>query len=327
MPSFDMGNLNIKQSRRKFVKNSLIAGALLPFISTDLYSGIINYAGVNEPLKVSVFSKHLQFLNYKEMADAAAEIGFAGVDLTVRPKGHVLPERVEIDLPKAVEAIHQAGLASMMITTAVQDANNPTDRRLLETASKLGIKYYRMNWLKYPETKSIPEAIDQFKQVLTELSLLNKKLGITGCYQNHSGNLAGASIWELWEILKNTDSGNTGVQYDIRHAVVEGGLSWKNGLNLIHPQIKTLAVKDCVWGKKNGKWIVEDVPLGEGMVDFKAYFKLLKQFKIQVPVSLHYEYPLGGAEHGAASISMDKQIVFAHMKRDLKKLQQLWDEA
>lgn len=322
-----MGNLNFKQSRRKFVKNSLIAGALLPLISTELYSGIINHSGVAEPLKVSVFSKHLQFLNYKEMANAAAEIGFAGVDLTVRPKGHVLPERVEVDLPKAVEAIHRAGLASSMMTTAVQDANDSADRRLLETASKLGIKYYRMNWLKYPETKSIPEAINQFKQVLTELSLLNKKLGITGCYQNHSGNLAGASIWELWEILKNADQKNTGVQYDIRHAVVEGGLSWKNGLNLIHSQIKTLAVKDCVWGKKNGKWIVEDVPLGEGMVDFKAYFKLLKQFKIQVPVSLHYEYPLGGAEHGAASISMDKQVVFAHMKRDLTKLQQLWDEA
>lgn len=261
------------------------------------------------------------------MADAAAEIGFDGVDLTVRPKGHILPERVETDLPKAIEAIQKVGLSSTMITTAVQDANDPIDRRLLETASKLGVKYYRMNWLKYPERESIPEAIAQFKQVLTDLSHLNRKLGINGCYQNHSGNLAGASIWELWEILKNTDQQNTGVQYDIRHAVVEGGLSWKNGLNLIHPQIKTLAIKDCIWAKKNGNWIVEDVPLGEGMVDFKTYFKLLKQFKIQVPVSLHYEYPIGGAEHGATSITMDKQVIFTHMKRDLKKLQQLWEDA
>ena len=261
------------------------------------------------------------------MADAAAEIGFDGVDLTVRPKGHVLPERVEVDLPKAIEAIQKVGLSSTMITTAVQDANDPIDRKLLETASKLGVKYYRMNWLKYPERKSIPEAIAQFKQVLTDLSHLNRKLGINGCYQNHSGNLAGASIWELWEILKDTDQTNTGVQYDIRHAVVEGGLSWKNGLNLIHPQIKTLAIKDCIWAKKNGNWIVEDVPLGEGMVDFKTYFKLLKQFRIQVPVSLHYEYPIGGAEHGATSITMDKQVIFTHMKRDLKKLQQLWEDA
>ena len=316
-----------KQSRRKFIKDSVITGTLLPFIPTDLYSGIAGNNQTSEPLRVSVFSKHLQFLNFKDMADAAAEIGFDGVDLTVRPKGHILPERVETDLPKAIEAIQKVGLSSTMITTAVQDANDPIDRRLLETASKLGVKYYRMNWLKYPERKSIPEAIVQFKQVLTDLSHLNRKLGINGCYQNHSGNLAGASIWELWEILKNTDPQNTGVQYDIRHGVVEGGLSWKNGLNLIHPQIKTLAIKDCIWTKGNGNWIVEDVPLGEGMVDFKTYFKLLKQFKIQVPVSLHYEYPLGGAEHGTTSITMDKQIIFTHMKRDLKKLQQLWEDA
>ena len=316
-----------KDSRRTFIKNSVIAGTLLPFLSSDIYAGMLKETKAPEALNVSVFSKHLQFLNYKDMADAAAEIGFNGVDLTVRPKGHVLPERVEMDLPKAMEAIKKAGLATTMITTAVQDANDPTDKKLLETASGLGVKYYRMNWLKYPDGKSIPEAMMQFKKTLTEISHLNRKLNITGCYQNHSGNLAGASIWELWEILKNSDPRNMGVQYDIRHAVVEGGMSWKNGLNLIHPHIKILAVKDCIWLKKNGNWVVENVPLGEGMVDFKSYFKILKEFKIQVPVSLHYEYSMGGAEHGASSISTDKQIIFAHMKRDLMKLQQLWQEA
>lgn len=316
-----------KQSRRNFIKGSVIAGTLFPFMPGELQASLIGTSNTANPLKVSVFSKHLQFLNYKDMADAAAEIGFDGVDLTVRPNGHVLPERVENDLPQAIDAIHKAGLSSTMITTAVQDANDPLDRKLLETASKLGLEYYRMNWLKYPDGKSIPEAIGQFKQILTDLSHLNKKLGITGCYQNHSGNLAGASLWELWEILKNADHQNMGVQYDIRHAVVEGGMSWKNGLRLIQPHIKILAIKDCIWLKKNGSWIVENVPLGEGMIDFKAYFKLLKEYKIQVPVSLHYEYPMGGAEHGATSISTDKQQIFAAMKRDLRKLQQLWQEA
>jgi L-ribulose-5-phosphate 3-epimerase UlaE len=73
--------------------------------------------------------------------------------------------------------------------------------------------------------------------------------------------------------------------------------------------------------------VVENVPFGEGMVDFKSYFKMLKEFNIQVPVSLHYEYPLGGADRGASTITIDKQIVFDYMKRDLLKLQQLWQEA
>jgi len=261
------------------------------------------------------------------MAEAAAEIGFNGVDLTVRPNGHVLPEQVEMDLPKAMEAIKNAGLATTMITTTIQDANDATDKNVVETAARLGVKYYRMNWLKYPEGKSIPEAMMQFKKTLTDLSHLNRKLSITGCYQNHSGNLAGASIWELWEILKNADHKNMGVQYDIRHAVVEGGMSWRNGLSLIHPHIKILAIKDFIWSKKNGTWAVENVPLGEGMIDFKSYFKILKELNIQVPVSLHYEYPMGGADRGASSITIDKQVVFDHMKRDLMKLKQLWQEA
>lgn len=319
-----MGTENDTQSRRDFIKKSIIAGSVLPFISEDLLA-VPNGRRII-PLQVHVFSKHLQFLNYADLADAAAEIGFDGIDLTVRPNGHVLPDQVETDLPKAIEAIRKAGLSAKIMTTAVENANDSREKKVLETAAGLGISHYRMNWLKYPEEKDIPEAIRQFKKTVKDLSHLNRTLGLTGCYQNHSGNLAGASLWELWEILKDADQQYMGVQYDIRHAVVEGGLSWQNGLRLIHPQIKMLALKDFVWSKKNGSWIAEDVPLGEGMVDLKTYFSLLKKFNIQVPLSLHFEYPLGGAEHGSSQISIDKKIIFAAMKRDLRKVKELWEQ-
>jgi hypothetical protein len=63
------------------------------------------------------------------------------------------------------------------------------------------------------------------------------------------------------------------------------------------------------------------------MVDFKSYFALLKQYNVNVPVSLHYEYPLGGAEHGGTEISVDKKVVFDAMKRDLNWLHQTWNAA
>jgi hypothetical protein len=37
----------------------------------------------------------------EKSAKAASEIGFNGIDLTVRQKGHVLPENVVKDLPRA----------------------------------------------------------------------------------------------------------------------------------------------------------------------------------------------------------------------------------
>ena len=108
-------------------------------------------------------------------------------------------------------------------------------------------------------------------------------------------------------MLEKADKEFTGVQYDIRHAVVEGGLSWRNGLRLIQPHVKILAIKDFLWQKKNGAYVVQDVPLGEGMVDFKSYFTLLKEYSLNVPISLHYEYPLGGAEHGNTEITVNKK--------------------
>lgn len=322
-----MKSENNTESRRNFIRKSILAGAFLPLIGNPLMATAPARGRNANPLKVHVFSKHLQFLNYNDMADAAARIGFDGVDLTVRPKGHVLPERVADDLPKAVEAIRRSGLSHTMMTTAVEDASKSTDKKVLETASNLGIDFYRMNWLRYPEGKTIPEAVVQFQQTIKDLGQLNKKLGIVGCYQNHSGNLAGASLWELWDMLQKADQEHMGVQYDIRHAVVEGGLSWKNGLRLIQPYVKILAIKDFVWEKRNGSYAVKNVPLGEGMVDFKTYFTLLKEHNINVPVSLHYEYPLGGAEHGGTDINIDKKVIFDAMKRDLQWLHNTWNEA
>ncbi|MCG8376425.1 MAG: twin-arginine translocation signal domain-containing protein, partial [Chlorobiales bacterium] len=74
---------------------------------------------------ICIFSKHLQWLDYREIAEIVAEIGFDGIDLTVRPKGHVLPERVQEDLPRALEAAQTAGLSIPMMTTAIQEPDDP----------------------------------------------------------------------------------------------------------------------------------------------------------------------------------------------------------
>ena len=128
-------------------------------------------------------------------------------------------------------------------------------------------------------------------------------------------------------MLEEVDPQYYGLQYDIRHAVVEGGLSWENGLELLHKQIRTIVLKDFKWGKVKGKWKVINVPIGEGMVDFSYYFSLLKKYKINVPISLHVEYPIGGAESGKREITVSHKVVFDAMKKDLKKIQEYWEEA
>ena len=95
-------------NRRDFTKTMAVAGAGLAAQNFNP-SLLAKQPGTADRLEVHLFSKHLQFLDYKDMAEAAAEMGFDGLDLSVRPKGHVLPERAEEDLPKAVEAMKAAG--------------------------------------------------------------------------------------------------------------------------------------------------------------------------------------------------------------------------
>ncbi|MFS4494413.1 sugar phosphate isomerase/epimerase family protein [Maribacter sp. 2308TA10-17] len=312
-------------SRRNFTKLSAAAMGSLPLMG---FSNILANATEKpkDNIQVNLFSKHLQFLDYNEMAAAAAEMGFNGLDLTVRPKGHVLPERITDDLPKAVAAMKKYGLNPKMMTTNVWDITDNRQKTFLETASSLGFSHYRTGWLKYPEDKTIAESQALFGQQAKELEMVNKDLGLIGCYQNHAGNHVGAPIWDLPAILSATNNEYMGCQYDIRHAVVEGGSSWELGLRQIKPYIKSIVIKDFKWGQKDGKWKPINVPLGEGMVDFKRYFSLLKKYKINVPVSLHLEYDLGGAEHGDSKITIDKKEVFAQMKKDLTFLRNTWQQ-
>jgi len=312
-------------SRRSFIKNTALASACLPFSGACLpFSRVKQDPNV---LDISIFSKHLQFLDFKKAGQIAAELGFDGLDLTVRPKGHVLPEKVSTDLPMAIRDIKNAGSDCKMITTNIEAVTNPYDVEIIKTAANSGVSFYRTNWFKYEEGLPMTKSLERYQGQIYELGKLNKKHNIIGCYQNHAGTKIGSSFWEIHQLLEKADPKYFGAQYDIRHASVDSAYSWENGLRLLHKQIKVIVLKDFKWGKENGKWKAINVPIGEGMVDFQKYFQLLKSYGLNPPVSLHLEYPLGGAEKGKYSITVDHKIVFDAMKKDLLAIRKLWKAA
>ena len=278
-------------TRRKFLAGLAAAGTGIPITGFAQNVGNIMKGKINKR-KICIFSKHLQWLNYDAMAETAAEIGFDGVDIPVRPKGHVLPEKVEDDLPVAVKAVRKAGLEVPMITTAITDTRDPHTEPILKTASQLGIGYYRMGYLSYDNSQGIAKSLESFKPRLRDLAALNQQYHIHGAYQNHAGTNVGASVWDLWYVIRDLDPRWIGCQYDIRHATVEGGYSWRLGLQLVSSFIKTTVIKDFKWAKGNSGWRVQNTPLGEGMVDFKEYFELIKKMNITGPISMHFEYPI-----------------------------------
>jgi sugar phosphate isomerase/epimerase len=333
----------MRTTRRSFLAKSLISAAgvaaginsqLKGNITVSGFNGSSGFTSINdqESFKISIFSKHLQWLDYTNMAEALADIGFDGADLTVRPGGHVLPENVERDLPEAAEALDKKGKKIYMITTSIESAADPLTKKILKTASSLNIKHYRMGWGHYDNTLTVEQNIADMKHKLTGLALLNEEYSISGEYQNHSGVARegvyfGGAIWDIASVLKDINSRWLGSQYDIYHATIEGANTWPVAFKLICPFIRSIDIKDFKWIEKGGKIVSETVPLGEGMVDFKKYFSLIKEFKLNVPVSIHYEYPLGGAENGTTSLTIDRKKVISAMRKDLETLKKYLQEA
>lgn len=297
-------------------------GAALPLASSRSLG-----APWSPPLfPVCVFSKHLQHLDYAEMADTAARLGFDGVDLSVRPGGHVEPGRVEVDLPKAVGAVHAAGLTVPLMTTAVTDAGDPHTERLLRTASDLGITRYRLGYLDYDRDKSIEDTLAAHREKLKGLEALNVRYGLHGEYQNHAGTRVGGPVWDVWMLVREMDPKAIGCQYDIRHAVVEGGTAWPLGLELLAPYIGSFCAKDFVWEELDGRWRVKDVPLGEGMVPFDRFLTAVVALGSSGPVSVHFEYDMHPPGQPAESAESKRAIEQA-MSRDLSALRKLMARA
>ena len=281
-------------------------------------------------LKVSIFSKHLQFLQGEALAAGAAQIGFDGIDLAVRKGGHVEPGRVREELPKLVAAIRQHGLEVPMLTTDIADTETPYAEDILKTMSELGIRYYRWGGFKYDAKRPMAQQLEDLKPRVAKLAALNSRYKASAIYHTHSGiGVVGASIWDLHIILKDFDPQAVGVNYDVAHATIEGGLGgWINSFRITGPHLRGVAVKDFLWVQDaKGNWKAQWTPLGKGMVHLPQFFGMLAGAHFSGPLQLHFEYPMGGAESGKTSITISKEEVAAVMKRDLQRLRVWLKEA
>lgn len=310
-------------SRRNFLKTgaALVSGTMLvpAAFSREALSHVgpgIGAAG-SKAHPVCVFTKCLQYLDYDRLASAIAKAGYDGADLSVRAGGHVLPENVREDLPRAVKALRRAGLSTPMMVTTIVDADDKYTEPILATAAKQGVKYYRMGYLDYDKSKTVPQNIDMHKKAFEKLEKLNRKYGIHGSYQNHSGGRIGGPVWDLYLLVKDLDPKYTGVQYDIRHAVHEGAQSWPLGMDLVAPWISSCPIKDFFWLKKDNRWVAHDVPLGEGMVNFDAFLKKYKELQLSGPFTLHLEYDLGGADKGSRTPTVGHDVIAGYLKQDI----------
>lgn len=314
-------------SRRNFLAGLAAAGSAASLEAFD-FPAVDEGTGREDEISICIFSKHLEWQDYEGMAASAAEVGFDGVALTVRPGGHVEPDRVEEDLPRAVEAVEAAGLDVPMMTSAVTDPGDPQTEVILRTASELGITHYRMGYFHYEDPLGVEATLEELQPRFRDLAQLNREYEMFAGYQNHAGaDYVGAPLWDIWTLVTDLDPRWIGVQFDLRHATVMGQDSWPVQFGLLAPHVHMIVAKDFRWRLEDGNLEAENCPLGEGVVDFESYFQLLRDVSFSGPISLHLEYPLGGANRGREEITIPGDEVRAAMRRDLQTLRSMLAEA
>ncbi len=286
-------------TRRRFIETVAAAGALATAFP-DLLDAR-QEPGFRGTL--CFFSKHLPRMDGRGLGRSLRTLGFGGVDLTVRPGGHVEPARVTQDLPVFVEGIREEGLEVPMITTELTSDADPAARPTLETAAALKVPFFKPGYYRYAFVDARKE-IEAAAVKLRGLAALSARRGVHLGFHNHAGYIGGG-IWDVVPVIDSLDPRTSGYYFDVRHAVVEGGDGgWRSAFSVVAPRLSMIALKDVFWQKTPAGWRVQNCPMGEGMVDWKAYFALLARTGFHGPASLHLEYDVPGATPDALEANM-----------------------
>ena len=253
-----------------------------------------------------MFSKHLQTMSVADAGKTIKSLGFSGVELTVRPGGHVLPDNVEEDLPRAVEELRAAGLETPAIVVEIHNRQQEFSEAVCRAASKVGARELRTSSHRYRGFGEIREQIAAARKDAKDLEALGREHGVRLCIHCHSGDFLSGQGGILAMITDETDPRYVGVSLDVGHLTTEGGKSgWKQSIDLMKERVGIVAVKSFGWfhepDPKTGeqRWNAKLVPLAEGNVQWKLAFQLLRQAGWdadgQALVSVHSEYQGGGS--------------------------------
>ncbi len=245
--------------------------------------------------------------------DLISEVGWDGIECPVRAKaGQIAPERVEEDLPKMVEALKKRGKEVTIVTTEIIKVD-PLAEKILRTAAKLGIKKYRLGFVKYTADKPIPETVREVGAASGDLAALNHEIGIRGggWQTTPAPSMVGSAAVDLWTMVKDLDPRDIGVCFDIGHATLEGGLSWPIQARLLEPYYVAVFLKDFYWQKGAKGWEPNWCNFGEGEVH-REFLTRLKASPFAGPLCQHFEYKTLGT--GPEMI--------ANMKKDFAKLRE-----
>lgn len=251
-------------------------------------------------VKNLLFTKLFGTRSIDEIGQQAADLGFDGIDILIRPGTTVSYEDLQT-LPDVVKRLGAHGLTMPMATTDLTDADAEPTREVLTACADAGIQLVRLGYWKYPGVHSYGTLFDHARRDLDGLVEIAAPLGLGLSIQLHGGTIhsSGALTRALLEghdpvtVSAYPDPGNQTVQ--------DGREDWRLTFELLEPWLK------CV-GVKNGGWFPSDIDatgqrtwrsdwlgIADGMVPWHEITAHLQktQFDGFLSFHSHYDVPYG----------------------------------
>jgi len=244
-----------------------------------------------------LFTDNLADLSIPQACAAAKDAGFNGLDLTLRPGGHVRPENAEMGLSAARQAADAADMTIPMVSTALTDTDSPHAEAIFAAAAHYGARRLKLGYWEYRPFGTLANQISEARAKLQRLAQLGRKYHVLPCVHCHSGRFLAAGGPMLYLILRDFDPAEVGAYVDPMHMTIEGGRAgWEMGLDLVAPWLALVGVKNFRWlpegrdgsGQQRFRW--EYCPLADGQAPLPEFFACLRQLKYDGIVSLHSEY-------------------------------------
>ncbi len=288
--------------RREFGRRILKAGAMAAAVEhlLVLRSAQATAAETPEPTFVA-FTESFQSWPIPEVCRKFEEIGLDGLDLTVRPGGHIEPEDAAKKLPEAVRAATDAGLRIAMLSTAITESD-PQAEELVATAGALGIDRIKLGYYRYSAFGNLAREIDAAKTKLAGVAKMAARHGVLPCVHIHSGDTIPSGGALAYLLLKEFSPREMGAYVDPMHMTVEGGNDgWRQGLDLLAPWIAISSLKNCVWKATDRdkfgaqQWAFKKCPLADGIARIPDYVARLREVGYSGLFTLHSEYSDGNS--------------------------------
>ena len=265
---------------------------------------------------VCLYSKVLIKVGVIDLPMIVQGLGFDGVDLSVEPGGHILPDKADYHLMPALEAFTGIGLDVPMLTTSLTKAQEKDSQEVLGLATYIGVPYFRPGHWKCTGSPAIEMQLPLVQREMAFMAQLARYTKMAMGVHNYMDGAEGAAVADIDRVIHPIDPQWVGYDFDVAHATEEGGATGFDApLALALPRLKMVTVRDFKWNQVgDGPKTAKPCPLGDGVVDFPKFFAALAKARFAGPVTLPVDHSPGGemdaVKHDLAFVR--KQIAAAY---------------